>query len=233
MTKVAALYGSWSLVCVGRFLYVDGGFVLAGNSFISLTAISVEKCFALHFHLRYNELITVKGVLIWIVSVWFCCLGSLSVFLLTRGNEFAIIINTTGVVGFVVNVIVYCSIFKTVKRHENQIQSQLQAAQHLRNSDDNLNVKKLGKSAKTIFFVYNLFLLCFSPSVGVMIAYTMYNFSTGVKMAINISSTLSFINAALNPGIYIWKVQGIRRAIKEMITFTNILQCICLQIQKQ
>lgn len=200
LTKFSALNHRWELVCVGRFLYVAGGFALVGNSFLSLTAISVEKWIALHFHLRYQELVTVKGVLIWIAFAWLSCLSSLIVLVLARGNEFATIVITTGAVGFAINVITYCSIFKTVKRHENQIHSQLQAAQHMRNPDNILNLPKIGKSTKAIFFVYNLFLLCALPSVGAMIIYTIQGFTIKVKMAINLASTLSlYLESKGNP----------------------------------
>ena len=65
--------------------------------------------------------------------------------------------------------------------------------------------------------------LFFFPSVGVMIAITIFNSSTRVKMA---------TQPALDPRIYIWKVQGIRRTIKGFIKVyyhVAIHTCVCLQ----
>ena len=92
-------------------------------SFLSVVAVSVDRFLAVHFHLRYQELVTHKRVVIVVIGIWvhsaFVSLMVLGGLLSTRDLINSII----GAFGFIITFVVYIRIYLTVRRHKNQIHS--------------------------------------------------------------------------------------------------------------
>ena len=100
-------------------------FLLCCVSFLSITAIAVDRLLATLLHLRYQELVTLKRVIIALVSLWLTSVVAVFIFILlpTRNRIVVVIIE---VIGLLLTTMAYARIYKVVRYHQNQIQSQLQ-----------------------------------------------------------------------------------------------------------
>ena len=186
-------------------------------SFSGVMALSVDRFLAVHLHLRYQELVTRKRVVVAVISVWmFSAFLSLSYLWVSR-NNFYMLIAIVGVVYLVFSALFYFKIYFAVRRHRNQVQA-MQVAQN----DQTANAARLRKSAVSVFYVYLVFLLCYLPKICSFVVIAISGFSPGVKVFFSFSTTLLFLNSSLNPVIYCWKMRHIRRAVLDIVQ--NILR---------
>ena len=130
-------------------------------SFLGVVAVGVDRFLAVHLHLRYQELVTHRRVVVVVIGKWLCsAFVSLMIFwgLLSTQQ----LINLVGAaLGFIIALVVYIRLYFTVRRHKNQIQCmQIQEVTH---SDEIKNFIALIKSTVSIFYVYLLLLICYLP----------------------------------------------------------------------
>ena len=184
-------------------------------SFLGVVAVGVDRFLAVHLHLRYQELVTHKRVVVVVIDKWVCsAFVSLMIFwgLLSTQQ----LINLVGAaLGFIIALVVYIRLYFTVRRHKNQIQCmQIQEVTH---SDEIKNFIALIKSTVSIFYVYLLLLICYLPFFIFSAVMRMYGSSIALKQFFLYSMTLIFLNSSLNPVIYCWKMRHIRYAIMNIL----------------
>ena len=189
--------------------------LFSAASFHGVVAVSVDRFLAVHLHLRYQELVTHRRVVIVVIGIWVCsAFVSLMIFwgLLSTQQ----LVNSVGAaLGFIITFVVYTRIYFTVRRHKNQIHSmQVQEVAH---SDEIKNFIVLLKSTVGIFYVYLVFLICYLPSFICMAVIRIHGSSTALKQFFLYSLTLMYLNSSLNPVIYCWKMRHVRHAIMDIL----------------
>ena len=184
-------------------------------SFLGVVAVGVDRFLAVHLHLRYQELVTHRRVVVVVIGKWLCSafFSLITLWGLTGAQE--IIESVLAAFGFIVTFVVYIKIYLTVRRHKNQIHSmQVQEVAH---SDEIKNFIVLLKSTVGIFYVYLVFLICYLPYFICMAVIRMYGSSTALKQFFLYSLTLMYLNSSLNPVIYCWKMRHVRQAIVNIL----------------
>ena len=184
-------------------------------SFLSVVAVSVDRFLAVHFHLRYQEVVTHRRVVIVVIGIWvksiFVSLIILWGLLSTRDLINTIIVAFSLIITFVV----YIRIYITVRRHKNHIDS-MQIRDEAQ-SEELKNFIVLIKSTVGIFYVYLVFLICYLPHFICMTVIRIYGSSIVLKKLFLFSLTLMYLNSSLNPVIYCWKMRHIRHAIMDIL----------------
>ena len=188
--------------------------MLCAVSFLTITAIGIDRLLALQLHLRYQAVVTPFRATLAAIFIWvFCRLIStiwLWSFNLAMRVTLILIISA-----LVVNFAVFWRIYLIVRRHQRQIQQQLHHQQQANNGNI-LSLKRFTKSALNTFLLYILLLCCYAPfSVYVGTQITSHNFYITTV-------TLLFLNSTLNPLFYSWRDREIRAAMKQVF-------CPCLQ----
>ena len=191
------------------------GRLFSTASFFGVVAVSVDRFLAVHLHLRYQELVTHKRVVVVVISKWlYSAFISFMRFWGLPGTQ-QLINSVALTLSFIVTLVVYIRIYFTVRRHKNQIHSmQVQEVAH---SDEIKNFIVLLKSTVGIFYVYLVFLICYLPSFICMAVIRVYGSSIALKQFFLYSTTLIFLNSSLNPVIYCWKMRHIRHAIMNIL----------------
>ena len=189
--------------------------LFSGASFLGVVAVSVDRFLAVHLHLRYQELVTHRRVVIVVIGIWvysaFLSLIILWELLSTRD----LIRTISAAFGFIITLVVYIRIYQTVRQHKNQIQSM-----QIRNEAQSKEIKNftvLIKSTVGIFYVYLVFLICYLPYFICMVVIRIYGSSIVLKKLYLYSLTLVFLNSSLNPVIYCWKMKHIRHTIIDIL----------------
>ena len=190
-------------------------YLFSTASFLGVVAVSVDRFLAVHLHLRYQELVTHKRVVVVVISKWlYSAFISFMRFWGLPGTQ-QLINSVALTLSFIVTLVVYIRIYFTVRRHKNQIHSmQVQEVAH---SDEIKNFIVLLKSTVGIFYVYLVFLICYLPFFICKAVIRIYGSSTALKQFFFYSLTLIYLNSSLNPVIYCWKMRHVRQAIVNIL----------------
>ena len=184
-------------------------------SFLSVVAVSVDRFFAVHLHLRYQELVTHRRVVVAMISIWVYSAFVSLITLWGPNNALYLISTINAAFGFIITLVVYIRIYLAVRRHKNEIQS-IQIRNEAQ-SEEIKNLTVLIKSTVGIFYVYLVLLICYLPYLICGTVIRIYGSTTALKTLYIYSVTLLYLNSTLNPVIYCWKMRHIRHAIVDIL----------------
>ena len=194
--------------CNTKQVWTISSSLFSGASFLGVVAVSVDRFLAVHLHLRYQELVTYRRVVIVVIVIWvynaFVSLMILWGLLGTR--DLVGMINFA--FSFIITLVMYIRIYLIMRRHKNHIQSM-----QIRNeaqSEEIKNFTVLIKSRVGIFYVNLVFLICYLPYLICKAVLQIYGPSIVLKKLYLYSLTFVYLNSSLNPVIYCWKMKHIR-----------------------
>ena len=183
--------------------------IFISASLFSVTALCADRYLAIYLHLRYQELVTYKRVTIAVTSIWvFSALTSLLRFWIPKNimfvyyaiRNFSCIIIATSL---------SVKLKQTLRRHITQIQIPQEAQNRQVES-----VQRNGKSAMASLYVYLVFIICYLPSICVLLTIATISEPRNDLKHLNFYTlTLVFLNSTLNPLIYCWKMKQIRNTV--------------------
>ena len=183
-------------------------FSLCGVSLCTITSISLDRFAALHFHMRYAPLVTVRRVVYMLVTMW------IAVFTLSGFYFWNKIIFFSGTcvaicVCLLISTFCYIQIFRIVQQHQLRIHFQHQAIQ--RSDENKFNMVRLKRSAINSFIFYAFIILCYLP---LLISLSLYTISRDDWSTIwNFADTVVFMNSSINPFLYCWRLRELRTAV--------------------
>ena len=198
-------YRAWIISCL----------LFSSASFLGVVAVSVDRFLAVHLHLRYQELVTHKRVVIVVTSQW---VSSVFFSLIILWGSFFIrklITVVFSAIGFILTFVVYVKIYLIVRRHKNQIQSE--QVKEVAQTGEMTNFAALVKSTVGVFYVYLVFLVCYLPFTIGIAGFRTSDTSFLFTDFYPFSLTLMYLNSSLNPVIYCWKMRHIRHAIVDIL----------------
>ena len=201
--------------CITNIVFV---FTINAFSLVSLlgvVAVSVDRFLAIHLHLRYQELVTRKRVVVVVILMWVMSAFLPLILVWIPFNNFVLVKLVLGVLGLVLATVAYIRVYLAVRRHESEIQA-LQVQQVAENSEV-ANLISLVKSAVATFHIYLVFLICYLPFFISLVPFVISGPSITSKRFLLYSFTLMFLNSSLNPIVYSWKMRQIRRTIMEVL----------------
>lgn len=224
--KIAYLAGNVSASCVLRIVSETVAWISAAMSCALFASITGERYLALHYHLRYHEVVTTRKILIFIAYVVMApAMLSLSRFAV-NGVEPFLYINIIGLLSCLFTLLIcYWKIYKQVRRHFRLIQAQCS----VRTESQGLDVQRFKKSVISMAYVSVLYMVSYMPFTCVLFAYLSYGFTSNVEAAYDITRTIAFMPSWWNPFIYFWKMNELRQAVKNVMKhdsspFTEVME---------
>ena len=208
--QIAVINTRRALIRIARLLYLA--------SFFGVMALTADRFLAIHLHLRYQELVTHKRVVVLVVTmtVFSAFLSSMDWWIQDTSYTYITVI-TIKIMCLVIPAILYCNIYLTVRRHRNQIES-LQVGQGEQNGEMTApTVARFLKLALGTFYVYLVFLLCYLPLTCIQIVLAARGQNTTTNHLSYYFWTMVLLNSSLNPVIYCWKMRHIRHAMKNAV----------------
>ena len=186
-------------------------------SFFGVVALSLDRFLAIHLHLRYQELVTHKRVVVVVISIWLFSvfLPLMMVWAPLSVDIFLFIKSTLGVIGLLLTTFIYIRIYFAVRHLKNQIQA-MQEQQVAVNSEI-ANFARLVKSAVGIFYVNITVLVCYAPHFISLVCLKVNGPTIALHRFFLLSLVLVFLNSSLNPVIYCWKMRHIRQSLFNML----------------
>jgi len=186
-------------------------FFLACASFLNITAIAVDRLLAISLHLRYKEIVTSKRVIIALLSLWIKSGVAASIFILLHSHN-GITVVIVELVGLLLTTVAYIRIYKVVKYHRNQIQTQLQSP-----SVQATELLREKKSALNALIVYIVFVACYLPNFFSVMLSQIIDFGSSFVAANHATLFFLLLNSSLNPIVYCWRYREIREIVKNTV----------------
>ena len=168
------------------------GYLFSTASFLGVVAVSVDRFLAVHLHLRYQELVTHKRVVVVMISKWVCSAFISLMILWGLPSTRDLLCTLIAALGFIITFVVYIRIYLTVQRHKNQIHSTL--VQEVAHSDEIKNFVVLIQSTVRIFYVYLVFMICYLPFLICLAVIRICGLSIALKQFYLYSVTLVYLN---------------------------------------
>ena len=194
----------------GRLLLLLEGAIghsVCGVSFLTFTAITVDRFIALHYHLRYATLVTKSRVKHTLLSIWFFSFALLGFYFWNR-RVYRILIGVIIAICFIVSTFCYIRIYQILRHHLAEIGTQQRAVESFNARN---HIGRFEKSVMSTFVFYIALLICYFPM------YVFLTLSGPLSMdwheEWNFSATLVFSNSAINPFLYRWRLRELRMAV--------------------
>ena len=185
------------------------GFAGCGVSLWTMTAITVDRFLALHYHLQYPNLMTTSRAIYTIITIW-CIITLFSFSILWSLSIYYFFATFCITICLLVCLVCFIKIYRIARRHQLQIHVQQQVVE---NSTDThkQQIRQSTKSAKNIFIYFLTMILCYSPfSIVVIISgFT----SLDLQVIRTFPVTVAFMNSSINPFLYCWRMTELRTAV--------------------
>ena len=183
-------------------------FLLACASLLNVTIIAFDRLLAISLHLRYQAIVTPNRVNIALGFLWLTSGAAASIYILLPNNNDRVS-EVLEYVGLFITTVAYIYIYKTLRYHQNQIQSHFQ-----RQNDQAVELLRQKKSTINALFVYIVFLACYGPHLCCTILLIVDRLRLSFLAAYQVSVFLVLLNASLNPVVYCWRYREIREMVK-------------------
>ena len=185
--------------------------LLAGASFLNVTAIAVDRLLAITLHLRYRELVTSERIIIALVSVWITS-GDVASLFVAFHTYSGIVVFICQFVGILLTTVAYIHIYRAVRHHQNQIHSQLQ-----HQDAQAMELFREKKAAFNAVHFYVIFVACYLPNFCSTILYITDSSQISFWLAFHVTFLFVLLNSSLNPVVYCWRYREIRQIMKSTV----------------
>ena len=202
----------WNICYRVAVAFSIAGCSLCAVSLLTLTAISVDRLLALLLGLRYKHIVTLKRVYLitltfYVVSTAF---STVTIFWNSLFESGFVIIVT--LLCLVTSVFCYTKIFFTLRHHQHQLQDHVQQP----NQRNQLNIARYRKAVYSALWLQFMLVVCYLPLL--LVALFIHSApSSPVSPAFSYALTLVSVNSSLNPILHCWKIDEVRRTVKDTI----------------
>ena len=198
--------------CTLETAFLALAFIVCGVSFGLVTLISMDRYIAIQYPLRYPSIVTLPRVIFLIMLCWlastFC-----SSLLVWQFSAFLYVVATVMMVFLGTSTIIHITIYRIVRRHRNDIRAQEQAVQ----ATNEFNMARFKKTAVNTFIVYYFLLLCYVPFSIAWVLRMVGSSSLENPIVWKLGNTIVFLNSALNPFLYCWRLPSIRGPVMTLL----------------
>ena len=213
---MSLIYEHWNLCRYARDAVFIASFALCGVSLLTLTAISVDRLFALLLGIRYRQIVTLKRTCIITTTFWILSVASGSFYIsyprITIWCSIIVIPSCS-----VISIASYTKIFLTLRHHQAQVQDHVQQ-QPSQTTAAALNMARYTKAVNSALWVQLALVVCYVPKFTMLVVITnRKTYSTHIVLIDGITSIFMYFNSTLNPFLYCWKIREVRQAVKQTI----------------
>lgn len=190
------------------FFILSASLVVVSLQIVAL--IGVDRFLAITLHLRYNELITPKQVVILVASVWIFTLSVVFIGVFYYFQVGEIVFLAVGYPSVILLGIIYMKVYLVARRHQASINSQAQAT-------SSLNLARNKNLAIKTLYVFVVFELCVLPYLMTLTVLLISGPSVVLQGTVQLATVLMMLNSSLNPIVFGWKMGEIRQIVKNKV----------------
>ena len=193
-------------------------------SLMTITAITVDRFLALHYHMRYATLVTESRVKYTLIIIWLISfLVSGIAFRNRRVHRFTV--GVLIVICFKISIFSFIRIYCIVRRHQLQIYTQQHAVQSSY-AENILNIVRLKRSALNSFVFYITLIICYLPVYVLLTPYGLFSYKDWPNQW-EFAFTAVFMNSSINPFLFCWRLRELRTAVVRTVS-----EMFCKEIEE-
>ena len=190
------------------------GNIMVGVSLQTLSVISVDRMLAICLKMRYKEVATVSRTRVVLVICWF--FGTFHAVIMFVSPAFFNLFQILGIILCIgVSTVSYVNIYYNLRLLQNQVQNFDSGNETAPNSS--FNIKRYKKTVTTALCVYTSLLACYLPFLLALATRMSIGFSATNLGVLWFTTSLLYMNSALNPVLYCWKIPEVRESVKEIL----------------
>ncbi|XP_029192107.2 lysophosphatidic acid receptor 3-like [Acropora millepora] len=176
--------------------------LLAGitNSLFHLMLVTFERLVAIKFTIHHPFLITDKNIMVSVASFWIIALCTLALRYIIP-NVVLFTVASLVVICVIFIAISYVILYRETLRHKKRIKTEQVAQQEVE------TFLKENKALKTTVYVVGSLVLCFTPSLFLLVSLIVKRLSLVANSVsfVSFCRVLVMLNSLLNPLIYFWR----------------------------
>ena len=199
------------------FIHFYASWIFSGISFLTLSAISIERYLAIRFHLRYGELITTTSVVSAVIIYWLIWVSWITVLWFgVQDRLLSYFLIVLCILIAIADGFCYFNIFKAVRRHNLQINRTLH---------DRLDMARYRRTTNTMLFLVSAFpgsYLPFAITTGISALQENEDMRTSAAHCMAVAFVSA--NSCINPLIYFWRVSEFREAAKHTLRRIHVMR---------
>ena len=208
-------------ICIIRLLFSFFGFLCSGASLINISLISVDRCLAILFPFRYEELAENRKYCCIIATTWMAWALTNVLYKLKVLSLSKFFIGVITIYGITITIVIisYSLIHRVILR----LRRKTLPIQTINEQNRKKKQLKHHHMAKTVAITIGVLLICYLPKLTV----ALIRITVGVSAnLVNIGDAWAdmfvLVNSSLNPLIYCYRMKDIRQAMLDTI-WTKIL----------
>ena len=203
---------------VGIVSHIEGSHFSA-VSFLTITAISMDRLLALVLRLQYHSVVTFRRVLVTLVGIW--TLGAVWASSWTRNQErYSLTSIIYMPICFAVTFFAYLKIYFALRKRALAIRRQVGPTRS-KNAANNRSLSRFEKSVSSMFYLFCAFVVSFLPYLCHKIAVNFLGWRTSTSILFSFDLTLVYLNSSLNPLIYCWRITEIKQIVSRILCRTQ------------
>ena len=212
----AQINGNLPKLCiVGITSHIEGSHFSA-VSFLTMTAISLDRLLALLLRLRYHSIVTLKRVLVLLLLIWLS--GGLWASLwITNQRMYALISIVLIPICFLITLFSYMKIYFCLRRQAVQLGTETQPSTTLNGGGATPSQIRYRKSVISMFYLFCAFILSYLPYLSHKILVGILGWRTSMSALFSFGLTFVYGNSSLNPVIYCWRITEVKLLVTGLL----------------
>ena len=212
----AQITGQLPKACIAGIISHIEGSHFSAVSFVTMTAISVDRLLALILRVRYQTTVTLKRVIIVLAVIWIS--GGLWAETWKRDQTIYTIISIIYIpVCFTVAFSSYFKIYLLLRKQACKMGGHVVNPLKCKRKANIMNYFRYKKSVVSMFYLFCAFLVSFLPYLCHKLAVTLSGWNTSTSVFFSVGLTMVYLNSSLNPLIYCWRISELKQIVLEVL----------------
>ena len=211
----AQIKGNLLEACTAGIISHIEGSHFSAVSFLTMTAISVDRLLALLLRVQYQSTVTLRRVVIVLVMIWIS--GGLWAKSWVRDQNTYTIISIIYIpVCFSVTFFSYLKIYLLLRKQACKMGRHVNPLKCIRKTNY-MNFSRYKRSVTSMFCLFCAFLVSFLPYLTHKLAVTIAGWCTSTSVLFSVGLTMVYLNSSLNPLIYCWRIAEVKQIVLQVL----------------
>lgn len=211
----AQVQGNLPDACTAGIISHIEGSHFSAVSFLTMTAISVDRLLALLLRVQYQSTVTRRRVLVVLVVIWISG-GVWAESWIRDQNVYTIISIIYIPLCFSITFLAYLKIYLLLRKQACKMGRHVNPLKCIRNPNG-MNFSRYKKSVSSMFYLFCAFLVSFLPYLCHKLAVTISGWDTSTSVLFSVGLTMVYLNSSLNPVIYCWRISELKQIVLRVL----------------
>ena len=211
----AQINGNLPELCTAGIISHIEGSHFSAVSFLTMTAISLDRLLSLVLRVHYQSVVTLRRSLVVLALIWIPA----GVWALTwkRNQRIYSLVTIIYIpVCFSITFCAYLKIYLCLRKQACKMGKHINPLKCIRNTHD-MNFSRYKKSVVSMFYLFCAFVVSFLPYLAHKIAVSISGWRTSTSVLFSFSLTMVYLNSSLNPLIYCWRIAELKQIVLRVL----------------